>query len=357
MEEATGGLAQADRVAAVLQGRPMEIEESEWPGLFKLAQAHRVEQLLFAALEERATDWRVPTDDLAKMAGRYLLTAANNKKILSELGGTLQVLEAAGIQAAVLKGAALVEMVYGDRGLRPMVDADLLVRREDVERTVGALRAAGFVRAGRAEPRPGFDRDFRVEIEMVSPGADPVLLEIHWHLTGPLFVCRTVDYTALWSRVVFGPVASRTALVLGPEDWLLHLVAHACYKHRRLSLLDLCDLDRLVRFLGGRLDWDLLLALAKERRWLPTVATAIDWACRLFGTPVPPFVVAQALACRQPVLERWLVGWWMKPGRPERAHVFPDWLTLPTVGARYRVLRAYLGSSRGLLATSGQGRD
>ena len=351
VEEAAAGLGPAMSVAAAVQGRWMDIAEPEWSGLLAMARAHRVEQLVFAALEHSASPRNTPPDELAKMAGRYLLTAANNRAILVGLRGALEKLEAAGVQAVVLKGAALVETVYGDLGLRPMVDADLMVRREHVERAVSALSAAGFRRAGRRELRPGFDRDFRVEIEMVSAGAQPVFVEIHWHLTGPLFVCRGVDYAELWSRVVPGHVASGSALVLGPEDWVLHLVAHAFYKHRRLSLLDLCDFDRLVRFLGEGLDWELLLALGEERRWLPALATATEWARRLFETPVPESVVARSRSSRLPLPERWLVEWWMKPGRPERAHVFPDWLTLPSLGARWRVLRAYLASSREFMAS------
>ena len=32
----------------------------------------------------------------------------------------------------------------------------------------------------------------------------------------------------------------------------------------------------------------------------------------------------------------------LKPGRPERYHIVPDWLTLPTLGARFYVIGAYL---------------
>lgn len=357
VEETSSGLLQAARVAAILQGRWVEIDESEWPEILAVARAHRVEQLVFMALERGTCPRSAPPPELAQLAGRYLLTAAGNKKIFADLRDALQVLEEAGVQVVVLKGAALAETVYGDPGLRPMVDVDLLVRREHVERAVSALLAAGFRRAGPPELRPGFDRDFRVEIEMVSAGAQPVGVEIHWHLTGPLFVCRRVNYPGLWSRVVPASVASRSTLVLGPEDWVLHLVAHACYKHRQLSLLDLCDLDRLIRFFGERLDWELLLALGEERRWLPAFAMAIEWACRLLETPVPEFVVTRARSCRLPPLERWLIEWWMKPGRPERAHVFPDWLTLPSLGARLRILRAYLVPSREYLASCYLGRS
>jgi hypothetical protein len=66
----------------------------------------------------------------------------------------------------------------------------------------------------------------------------------------------------------------------------------------------------------------------------------------LLGTPIPERVVQVASAYRLPSFEGRMLKWWLNPGRSDRSHIFPDWLTLPSLGARSRVLRAYLFPGR-----------
>ena len=52
--------------------------------------------------------------------------------------------DADNIPAIVLKGAALIALVYERAALRPMLDVDLFVRRDDFARAGELFHAAGF---------------------------------------------------------------------------------------------------------------------------------------------------------------------------------------------------------------------
>lgn len=320
-------------------------QEREWADWLKAAQSERVAPLVYETARH-AQAACVPSDVMARLAAHHHRTLARNVLIQETLGDALARLAAAGIPALVLKGGALAELVYGNFGLRPMVDVDVLVKMRDAVPALAALKRAGYREAGQPELWPGFDLEFRAEAELLSAGAAPCMVEIHWRLIGPIFACRHVDEAAVWRRAVAAAIAGQPALVLGPEDWVLHQAAHAIYKHRRADLLDLCDMDRLIRYWGDRLSWERVLEIGRAFHWLPALANVLDAAARVLATPVPASVIEQARAFRLPWVEQLLMQWWLAPGRPEQQHVVPDWLTASSLGARWRMLRAYMMPSR-----------
>ena len=307
------------------------------------AEAEGISGLLYQALRGQAG---VPAAALAEMEKIYRSTQARNITLLEELRSVLGRLAAAGIPVIVLKGAALSELVYSDIGLRPMGDLDLLVRPEQADRAVSTLREAGYQRASKPELRSGFDRQFHIEVQLRAPTPFMNQVDIHWQMIAPLFTNRHVDLSAVWERAVPVSLVGQPAYTLSAADWVLHQAAHAFYKHRRIRLLDLFDLDRLIRYLGTRLDWEAVWKIGAEFYWLPALAAVLPDCVELLGTPIPPWIIQAAAAYRLPRFERWMLDWWLAPGRPDKHHVFPDWVTLPGLGRRMGVLWACLFPAR-----------
>ena len=78
---------------------------------------------------------------LARVYAETLLINGHMIKVLEELGEHLNKHE---IPVIVLKGAALLELVYSDIGLRPMEDIDLMVRPESLDDVRKILKDMGF---------------------------------------------------------------------------------------------------------------------------------------------------------------------------------------------------------------------
>jgi hypothetical protein len=126
----------------------------------------------------------------------------------------------------------------------------------------------------------------------------------------------------------------------------LHQAAHAVYKHRQIGLLDLMDAHQLVLHFGAQLNWDALLRIGAQFRWLPALAMLLGRAVTILGTPVPQSVLERARAFQLDGLDRRLMEWWLTPGRAERHHIVPDWIVAPSLCARLRFIWAYLAPSR-----------
>lgn len=331
-----------------LQGRWEEALrlQLDWDVLVGATLWQRVAPLLYSRIRRDGSDGKVPRQVLAQIAMQYRYTRWRNQVQGGVLRDVLDRFDAAGIPSLALKGAALAGTVYGDIGLRPMCDQDLLIHSEDIDRALDALHRAGYRRANPPELRPGFNREFGVHVGVSSPGPQPCSVELHWHLTPPLFVNRHVDYRGVWQRAQPTMLAERPTHVLGPEDWVLHQAAHAVYAHRLVRLLDLCDMDRLVRYLGNRLDWEATLSIGAEYRWLPALATVLSQTVALFGTPVPGRVIERAAAALLPGLDRWQMRWWLAPGGSELRARLLEPATLPGLAPRLRFVWANLIPSR-----------
>ena len=63
---------------------------------------------------------------------------------------SVEALNAAGIEVALLKGAALASTVYGSFGARPMNDVDVLVHPDRADDAKRLLLGAGVVARSRA---------------------------------------------------------------------------------------------------------------------------------------------------------------------------------------------------------------
>ena len=74
----------------------------------------------------------------------YFATARRNLLAFNALARVIEHLNAHGIPNILLKGVALALTLYKNEALRPMGDVDLLVRWDDVPRTVELLRELGY---------------------------------------------------------------------------------------------------------------------------------------------------------------------------------------------------------------------
>jgi len=116
--------------------------EAAWEAVPDLAAAHGMGPLLYTHL--RAARVPVPRSTLRTLRGLYARHRVANRIRLRVLGDVLAAFEAAGIRVLVLKGAALVHLVYPEPALRPMSDLDLLVARADLARAQKTLAQLGF---------------------------------------------------------------------------------------------------------------------------------------------------------------------------------------------------------------------
>lgn len=230
-------------------------------------------------------------------------TAAKNRRLFDAGRHLLAVLAEAGIATLILKGGALVPQRYGDLGIRPMSDLDVVVPTSQAEAAIHALEDAGW--SPRTAVTPAFIR-MQHAIDLLETGTS-LKCDLHWHIYSEC--CGPDADDDLWAAsrpLDFEGVVTRT---LAPADQLLHLCVHGSRRARRPQLTWIPD--ALLVLQAGGIDWPRLLAQARGRRFVLRVATMLAYLSRDFAAPVPDEVLTRLETLPVSRLERfehWVVN-------------------------------------------------
>jgi hypothetical protein len=233
------------------------LDAAGWEPLLELAERHRVLPLLHRALEAHFAGLQVPPAVQARLRSAHRLVGVRNTLLLARLGELLGRLRDAGIPVLVLKGAHLAELIYEEVALRPMADVDLLVRPAQLAQAAELIGALGFRPEGAAAGAGARQQAAVDTSQHATPLVHPAGLrvEVHYAIEARA-VMPAIDLEGLWRRAQPALIGGAEALVLAPEDLLLHLCTHAAIHHGfDVNLLHLCDLPVVVGHFGERLDW------------------------------------------------------------------------------------------------------
>jgi hypothetical protein len=258
----------------------------------------------------------------------YLFSAARNHVILSRLEQIVRLFAARGIPVVLLKGAALLSLVYQDLALRPMADVDLLVRREDLQQAANLLCEMGLSpRKTRRSPE-----DYETGHHHWVPFASPdglLVVELHRTIVPPRAqVGASVD--DLWRRAEPIRLGTATVLTLCPSDLLLHLCIHASCNHLFTpSLRCVYDLSLTASSLAGTIDWPNFIESARAWNAGRYVYCCLWLVQTLMPAPVPGTVIAAVLppSALGGIERRAMRGLALHMVlRPEQSRPVPSWL-------------------------------
>lgn len=223
----------------------------------------------------------VPGQLFERCRDAYLETGIHNTLRLESVATLLNEAHSRGIQVIALKGAALAGQVYGNLGLRPMMDIDLLVRINDVHETRALLRECDFHQIGQ-ELSPGTALAYENELSYSKRDRIQWQLELHWSLFNSPYYQRHLAEECIWQAAEPITIGGAPAYSLSPEWTLLHLCGHMALHHRRAGLLWWNDIADAIGYYTERFNWDELMTLAETAhlvRPLQSIlpAMAKDW--------------------------------------------------------------------------------
>jgi len=258
---------------------------AEWQTLLGQARSHHVAPLLEWRLRQRNL---TPPDEIAAALHQSTLyTASLNLLLAHQVGVILQALQQAGIPAVVLKGLHLAELVYEGLQLRPIGDVDLLIQRRDLAAARQALADLGY-RAERGGSTERLAQQHHHLPPLSKPGAHAV--ELHWTLSQP-GGATIPEPAGIWQRSQPAVLAGQPALVLCPEDLLLHLALHFQSHNFRLSLRHLYDFVALFQRCGPQLDWEAVVTRSRQWRAEKCTFLSLYLAGDLLHLPLPPHLL------------------------------------------------------------------
>jgi hypothetical protein len=258
----------------------------DWERLAATAELHGVLPIVGANLLRcDPAVLRLPPDLAERLAVSAFENALLKEQDALRLAAGLARLREVGLEAMLLKGAALDLLVYSEPWVVTSHDADLILRPlpgfrpGDAERT---LRSDLY--------RSGIECDLLVHHDVDMNGVLPIPFESIWREARPVRF-RGLD-----------------AWVMAPEDLLISLCINSCRK-RFLRLKGLFDIAETVRRLAD-LDWERLARKARLYRCEGIVYTALLTTGATVGCDLP-YGALEALAvpaARAALLRRLVAG-------------------------------------------------
>lgn len=262
-EIAAGDAEQALLVAALRGVHDLPAPEDELR-LAAVASWQRLEGVMAGVLEAHPTGSRDLTDHFVDAR---TATARRYDRLRLRLADLLTAMDAEGITATVLKGAAVVETGLVEPGERPMADVDLMVAVADADQALDIARTLGLSSVA-ADPHWTHARTRHHHFPALDDG-NGTTVELHHRLLDVEHPLSRLDELCQTRTVGLANLPGRR---LDDVAMWLHAAVHFWDDRRRGTggpLLQLRDLHLLLR----RLDPTDLVAAARQARAESLVGT------------------------------------------------------------------------------------
>ena len=255
-----------------------------------IAESYRqgVAAFLYPILVKLSDVHKLEIPDREKLHQTHLSTAARNLISLHSTHLILTALREAGIQAMGLKGVYLLEHVYPEISTRSMSDIDILVKKQDLSKSLQVMRSLGY-RTTSYFNLSDENFDTKHVPPMEKDGLHPV--ELHWTLLEEDEPFR-IDADDLWRRAIPARIADVETAALCPEDLILHLSLHLTYQHYlTLGLRGLLDIALVIHTFHTQINWQKLVRVAQSWGSEKVTALTLQLVESQLGVPIPPEVI------------------------------------------------------------------
>lgn len=266
------------QLRACLAGSPPE--PVDWIAVVKLANEALLTPQLAAAL---AAAPRLPDDVRAFLADVRSRNAERNRRLFDQLTEAVGVLNRAGIEPTLLKGAALWVSGPVDAPFeRLLADIDLMVRPDEARRALAALTLHGFVVLAEHE-----GHEVHAFAELARP-QDVGAIDLHQRPPGPPGLAESSDFARHRRTIAWNGVSAQVpSPAMSVFLTILHDQFHdGDYWRGGFDLRHLHDIAALAARPEG-VDWDEVMALCGTGLARNAAATELLAARRLMGATVP----------------------------------------------------------------------
>lgn len=205
-----------------------------------------------------------------------------------------------GIAVLPLKGAAYIEQIYPDEGLRPLKDVDVLVPEDRFLDAIKIMLDEGLVFQA-TETALSLDSFFKARPGEQPPSIalrDPVTqmdLKLHRKLLTSDWFYRgfALDIQQVWARKVANPRRdSLWSHFLSPYDTLAHLCVYQA-NHSLEMMIAFVDTDTWIRKRSASWDWGEFVRTVNQWHIRSATYHTLFYCQALMETPLPPNLLDQ----------------------------------------------------------------
>jgi hypothetical protein len=216
----------------------------------------------------------------------YLQTAKSNIINEKETLRLIGLLKDVHVAAIPLKGAIASDVVFGNAGLYPSSDIDILVKPSDLEEVKKVLAANGY------EYREQNERDLLAAHYHIIFSNEKHHVEVHWN-PAKRYIKITPDFW--WEDVSEFEYEGVKVTMLSPERYILYTIFRL-FDHGFRPLKYFLLIAALLNVYRHELDCARLLSLAKELRMRRLVIFTLEFLREIYGDVTPELPGQQKIA-------------------------------------------------------------
>jgi hypothetical protein len=251
----------------------------DYPVMMRLAAMNGVTALIYHHL--KPLDF-VPQEVLDRLKGASLRTMGENVRKAAEMIGIITLLKEAGVEAVPLKGPVASDVIFGDPGLYPSGDLDILVRPSDLKKAASALLEAGYRKASGTDEEDMLRGSYHLTFHN---GRDVV--EVHWTLAFRYF---DIPPEFWWEETGMMEYEGTEMKKLSPERYILYAVFRL-YRHAFRPLRFLVLIAEIIRKYRDELAWGRTVSYARTFRMERLLLFTLRLLKETLGADVPEDIV------------------------------------------------------------------
>ena len=271
-------LSRSDPGLSIIGKAETVTQHIRWDSFFPLAAEHGVSGFVYKNLLKMKN---VPEEVLARFRNTYQSTLRNNVLLADETDRLIDLLHSRGIEVIPLKGTVTAELIFGDPGLYPSGDIDILVPIKDISMAQEVLEAEGYHLNDQAfnEHKEFFLR----ELYHVSLSGSRFTVEPHWNLFMRYF---TAPPEFWWEETVPVSLGGSRYRFLSPEKNILYTSFRNFYKgFTPLRFLVLTA--EILRRYKDDIDWEKLFGYAGKFHFESVLRVNLKLCRDFLDAPVP----------------------------------------------------------------------
>ena len=219
--------------------------EINWDEMLKLSVEHNVTSLVYYGLKNSNLIENIPSDIINDFKKQTFFSSSFQLKHINNISEVLRLFHKNDIETVVLKGL-VVRNFYPNAEFRTMGDADIVVKKEKLDKAINLLRDLGYEEYERTN----------VDICFIKGSSR---IELHWNLINQGRVNGGENFeNNIWNELITVKVGDEDALSLNYEDLAVHLFVHLI-KHladKGCGIRHFCDLVVLLESKEDEINWD-----------------------------------------------------------------------------------------------------
>lgn len=266
--------------ACLLSGAECQEAWEQWRRVFEKGYVDKGSQRLLPLLYRNLQSQGIQEPSVDRFKAEYFRTWSQNQFSFRRAAPLIDAFNQAGIQTMILKGAALALHFYEDIGLRPMMDFDLLVHRNQVKLSMQLLSDLDWKSR---YPSPEALVPFEQAGEFRDSGNQN--LDLHWRV---LWEGRQgLGDDEFWAGNISTEIEGVPTHSLNSADQLLHVCVHGAKWNDTSSLRWIADAMMIIRSQKLKIDWARLVRQAQKRHLTLPMRDTLSYLDNLLGAGIP----------------------------------------------------------------------